>query len=196
MTVEYLAPGVYVEELAISPRPIEGVSTSTASYAGVYLVETNVAPKPIDGVSTSTEPWIGHATLVELARLATLSPEWTDHNTHDPGIVLVDLLAWLAENLLYRARPLPREALPAAARLACASLALVAGHKVGAHRAAMSVVAVVGAGVVQGLEVSVDDGPRVSIAAGTAIGGLGQEVSPDHDDSRERHRAVRRKKEP
>src|SRR5689334_21559549 len=31
---EYLAPGVYVEEIQIGPRPIEGVSTSTAGMAG------------------------------------------------------------------------------------------------------------------------------------------------------------------
>ena len=32
---EYLSPGVYVEEVATGPRPIEGVSTSTAGFAGV-----------------------------------------------------------------------------------------------------------------------------------------------------------------
>ena len=29
---EYLAPGVYVEEISTGPRPIEGVSTSTAGF--------------------------------------------------------------------------------------------------------------------------------------------------------------------
>jgi predicted phage baseplate assembly protein len=29
------------------------------------------------------------------------APEWTDHNTHDPGITLVELAAWLAEGLLF-----------------------------------------------------------------------------------------------
>ena len=32
---EYLAPGVYVEEIATGPRPIEGVSTSTTGFVGV-----------------------------------------------------------------------------------------------------------------------------------------------------------------
>jgi hypothetical protein len=32
---EYLAPGVYVEEIELGPRPIEGVSTSTAGFVGV-----------------------------------------------------------------------------------------------------------------------------------------------------------------
>ncbi len=31
---EYLSPGVYVEEIAAGPRPIEGVGTSTAGFAG------------------------------------------------------------------------------------------------------------------------------------------------------------------
>jgi phage tail sheath protein FI len=31
---EYLAPGVYIEEISTGPRPIEGVSTSTAGFAG------------------------------------------------------------------------------------------------------------------------------------------------------------------
>jgi uncharacterized protein len=31
---EYLAPGVYIEEVATGPRPIEGVSTSTAGFVG------------------------------------------------------------------------------------------------------------------------------------------------------------------
>ena len=32
---EYLSPGVYVEEIDVGPRPIEGVSTSTAGFVGV-----------------------------------------------------------------------------------------------------------------------------------------------------------------
>ena len=32
---EYLSPGVYVEEIASGPRPIQGVSTSTAGFAGL-----------------------------------------------------------------------------------------------------------------------------------------------------------------
>ena len=31
---EYLAPGVYVEEIELGPKPIEGVSTSTAGFLG------------------------------------------------------------------------------------------------------------------------------------------------------------------
>jgi phage tail sheath protein FI len=32
---EYLSPGVYIEELSTGPRPIEGVSTSTAGFLGI-----------------------------------------------------------------------------------------------------------------------------------------------------------------
>lgn len=41
--------------------------------------------------------------LVEIgrARLPALAPEWTDHNLHDPGITLMELLAWVAEAQLY-----------------------------------------------------------------------------------------------
>lgn len=34
---EYLSPGVYVEEIELGPRPIEGVSTSTAGFLGEAL---------------------------------------------------------------------------------------------------------------------------------------------------------------
>lgn len=46
-----------------------------------------------------------YADLVEEARalIPTLYPDWTDHNPADPGITLVELFAWLAEMLIYRA---------------------------------------------------------------------------------------------
>jgi predicted phage baseplate assembly protein len=41
--------------------------------------------------------------LLELgrSRLPALAPDWTDHNAHDPGITLMELLAWTAEAQLY-----------------------------------------------------------------------------------------------
>jgi predicted phage baseplate assembly protein len=36
------------------------------------------------------------------ALLPRLAPGWTDYNLHDPGITLIDLLAWLVEMDLYR----------------------------------------------------------------------------------------------
>lgn len=34
--------------------------------------------------------------------LPALNPSWTDHNPSDPGIVLIELLAWLIEMMIYR----------------------------------------------------------------------------------------------
>lgn len=41
--------------------------------------------------------------LVALARsqLPALARQWTDYNIHDPGIMLVELLAWLADSQIY-----------------------------------------------------------------------------------------------
>jgi hypothetical protein len=43
------------------------------------------------------------ADLVELgrSRIPNLAPAWTDHNYHDPGIMLIDVLAWTAEAQIY-----------------------------------------------------------------------------------------------
>lgn len=34
-------------------------------------------------------------------------PEWTDHNVSDPGITLIELFAWMVENMLYRLNQVP-----------------------------------------------------------------------------------------
>lgn len=49
--------------------------------------------------------------LVELARklIPREYPEWTDHNPTDPGIILLELLAWLTEMVLYRVNQVPDE---------------------------------------------------------------------------------------
>jgi hypothetical protein len=47
--------------------------------------------------------------LVDQARalIPQLSPEWTDHNPSDPGIILLELLAWLTEMVIYRVNQVP-----------------------------------------------------------------------------------------
>src|SRR3954466_6230292 len=45
------------------------------------------------------------------------APEWTDHNVSDPGITLLELGAWLAEQNIYRFDRLSEEALRAFVRL-------------------------------------------------------------------------------
>ena len=51
------------------------------------------------------------ADLVEIgrARLPSLAPDWTDHNAHDPGLTLMELLAWVAEAQLYSLSHLRRD---------------------------------------------------------------------------------------
>jgi hypothetical protein len=71
------------------------------------------------------------ATYRELAealreRVAAHAPEWTNTSVGDPGVTLVELFAFLADALLYRASPLPPHARASAMRLAQSALALVA----------------------------------------------------------------------
>ena len=40
-------------------------------------------------------------------RIPVYNPEWTDHNPSDPGITLLELFAFLGENLLYRFNQIP-----------------------------------------------------------------------------------------
>ena len=42
-----------------------------------------------------------------LARIPVHNPEWTNFNKSDPGITLIELFAFLTENLLYRANQIP-----------------------------------------------------------------------------------------
>ncbi|MDP1532760.1 MAG: hypothetical protein Q8L92_04190, partial [Rubrivivax sp.] len=41
------------------------------------------------------------------SRIPVYNPEWTDHNAADPGITLLELFAFQAENLLYRFNQIP-----------------------------------------------------------------------------------------
>src|SRR4051812_34483891 len=41
------------------------------------------------------------------ARIPRYTPEWTDFNESDPGIVLVQLHAWLTETILYQLNRVP-----------------------------------------------------------------------------------------
>jgi hypothetical protein len=47
--------------------------------------------------------------LVDEARalIPRYAPSWTDHNIHDPGITLIELLAWLVEQDIYRVNRVP-----------------------------------------------------------------------------------------
>jgi hypothetical protein len=58
-------------------------------------------------------------TLAEAARamIPALAPEWTDHNIHDPGIMLTELIAWVAEAQIYSLSRTRRDERIAYARL-------------------------------------------------------------------------------
>ncbi len=47
--------------------------------------------------------------LVDEARalIPVYGPDWTDHNVHDPGIMLLELFAWIAETNVYRVNQVP-----------------------------------------------------------------------------------------
>src|SRR3954451_16261135 len=34
-------------------------------------------------------------------------PEWSDHNVSDPGVTLIELFAWMTDQLLYRVNRIP-----------------------------------------------------------------------------------------
>ena len=42
-----------------------------------------------------------------IARIPVYAPEWTDHNPSDPGVTLVELFAYLGENLLFQFNQIP-----------------------------------------------------------------------------------------
>jgi len=99
---EYLSPGVYVEDVDAGVQTIPGVSTS------------------IDSVRLQS--------LVAELKKAVLAqvPAWIDSNEADPGVTLLELFAWLSENVLYRAHDIPERGRTAALRAATALSAL--GH--------------------------------------------------------------------
>jgi len=57
-------------------------------------------------------------------RVAAHHPEWTDFNTGDPGVTLVQLFAFLSESLLYRASEIPDHVRQRFLRLAQLALSL------------------------------------------------------------------------
>lgn len=92
---EYLAPGVYVEESALTPTPIPGVPTSTIDTETARRLVAAIRPV-IDG----------------------MQPDWPDFNHSDPGVTLIELFAFVTESLLYRSVPEWVERSKAARRLA------------------------------------------------------------------------------
>ncbi|MFO7681166.1 MAG: putative baseplate assembly protein, partial [Chloroflexota bacterium] len=61
---------------------------------------------PLPLPDLDTRRW---ADMVEEGRalLPRYAPAWTDHNVHDPGVTLMELLAWLVEQDIYQVNRVP-----------------------------------------------------------------------------------------
>src|SRR5690242_21007445 len=57
-----------------------------------------------------------------IAQINRLAASWTDYNASDPGITLIELIAWLSEQNLYRASRITPEMSRAFLRLVGVSL--------------------------------------------------------------------------
>ena len=100
----------------------------TYQYPAVYVTEVEANVRPIEGVSTSTAAFLGPDCLAHIrARIEQLPPNWTDAKRGDPGIALVELLAWISESLLYRTGQIPDRAARSLSRVAAASLQSLQG---------------------------------------------------------------------
>jgi hypothetical protein len=94
-------------------------------HPGVYVEDTQPGAKSIAGVATSIDAATLGALAVELRRaMQTHVPNWTDSNESDPGITLLEVSAFLAESLLFRADQIPARGRAAAWRAAAALAAL------------------------------------------------------------------------
>ena len=72
---EYLAPGVYVEEIDTGSKPIEGVSTSTAGMIGVTERGPVDVPILITGMGEFTR-WFGERLRPDLYSNGPTDPHW------------------------------------------------------------------------------------------------------------------------
>lgn len=87
---------------------------------GVY-VEEYASGKSIQGVSTSTDRFTLRSLAAELREIVLrFDPNWTDHNSSDPGVTLVEVVAWVAQTALHDATALPEQGRRAAMRAAAA----------------------------------------------------------------------------
>src|SRR6478609_5520085 len=98
-------------------------------HPGVYVEETESGVKPIPGVATSIDGATLEALAVEVRRvMRTHVPSWTELNESDPGITLIEVFAFLAEGLSFRADPIPDRGSAALRRAAAALAALGRGR--------------------------------------------------------------------
>jgi hypothetical protein len=127
--VQHLYPGVYVTEVPFHARPIEGVATSTAEAGAAHGGEFS-------------------------AQVPT-APDWTQHNGHDPGLTMMQLLSWLGESSTFR---------------------------MGSNPIAPIAHASIGTGVARGLKVTTDDAdgtPEIKVSRGLAVAPDGRCVATE-----------------
>ena len=78
----------------------------TYQYPAVYVAEVEAQVRPIEGVFDldGGSAWFRMLRICERGR-ERLPPNWTDAKRGDPGIALLELVAWISESLLYRGGP-------------------------------------------------------------------------------------------
>ena len=136
----------------------------------------------------SDEQWQSLASGLarEIARLG-LGPDWTEHNTHDPGITVLELLTYALTDLQYRSSTLDANGRALARRVAQLAESLATATDADDLTAETSYVRdkarrhnrmLHGVGVVSGLGVTLEpgSGAQVTIAPGLALDARGQEI--------------------
>lgn len=102
----------------------------TYEYPAVYVTEIASGVRPIEGVPTSTASFLGPDCIARIrARIANMPPSWTDAGRSDPGIAMLELMAWLAESLQHRTGAVPARAARSLSRIAAASLQSLDGRR-------------------------------------------------------------------
>lgn len=91
---------------------------------GVYVVEVAQGAKPIDGVSTSTALLVGSNVIKEVQRLTDQLHPGNKPPDKDLAVALIELLAWAADTLACRLDELEDEAWLPTAGLSAAALKL------------------------------------------------------------------------
>lgn len=95
-------------------------------------------------------------------RIRIYTPEWTDHNPSDPGITLIELFAFLGENLLFRFNQIPEST-----HLAFLRLLQIPMRPAGAARALLE------------MTTKIPEGVLVSPGAEAKAGGVSFEVETE-----------------
>jgi len=94
-------------------------------YPGVYVEEFDGRVHTIEGVPTSTDAETLKKVVAAMrAAAGDALPGWIDFNETDPSVTVIEVFAYLAENLLYRSSVIPQRSRNAALRAATALVSL------------------------------------------------------------------------